>query len=135
MATNAPIAQLQANAVIEEASGDVLEYRHLVKGPNRKIWETSCANDFGRLAQGIGTRMPQGTNTIYFIPRRQVPAGRKVSYVKPVATIRPNKAEVNRVRLTAGGDKLDYPGPTATDTTSLTTFKVHINSVISTEKA
>ena len=30
-----------------------------------------------------------------------------------------------------GGDKLDYPGPTATDTTSLITFKVHINSVVS----
>ena len=26
------------------------------------------ANDLGRLAQGVGTRMPSGTNTIFFIP-------------------------------------------------------------------
>ena len=79
--------------------------------------------------------MPKGTNTIFFVPRSKVPNDLKVSYVKPVATIFPNKTEVNRVRLTAGGDKLEYPGVTSTDTTSLTTAKVHINSVISTDKA
>ena len=35
----------------------------------------------------------------------------------------------------AGGDKLDYPGATSTDTTSLATTKVHLNSVISTPTA
>ena len=79
--------------------------------------------------------MPNGTNTIFFIPFGAVPKDKKVSYVKPVATIRPNKAEVNRVRLTAGGDKLEYPGVIATDTTSLTTAKIHLNSVISTPNA
>ena len=63
----------QANVVLEERSGDMLEYRHLIKGPDRNIWKTSCADDFGRLAQGIGTRMPQGTNAIFFIPRHKVP--------------------------------------------------------------
>ena len=79
--------------------------------------------------------MTLGTNTIFFVPFEKVPKDRKVSYVKPVATIRPNKAEVNRVRLTAGREKLDYSVITATDATSLTTAKCHLNSVISTESA
>ena len=79
--------------------------------------------------------MASGTNTIFFVPISAVPKDRKVSYIKPVATIRPNKAEVNRVQLTAGGDRLEYPGITSTDTTSLTTVKVHLNSVISTPGA
>ena len=106
-----PCSPQQANAVLEEGSGGILEYRHLIKGPDRKIWKTSCANDFGRLAQGIGTQMPQGANTIFFIPRHQVPKGRNVSYVKPVATIQPNKAEVNCVRLTAGVGQIRLPRP------------------------
>ena len=85
--------------------------------------------------KGVGTRMPTGTNTIFFIPKSKVPNDRKVSYINPVASIRPNKAEVYRVRLTAGGNRLEYPGVTATDTVSLTTTKVHLNSVISTKNA
>ena len=123
------------NAVMETATGDTLHYRDLIKGPNAHIWLTSCANDFGRLAQGVGTRMPTGTNTIFFIPKSKVPNDRKVSYINPVASIRPNKAEVYRVRLTAGGNRLEYPGVTAIDTVSLTTTKVHLNSVISTKNA
>ena len=79
--------------------------------------------------------MLSGTNTIFFAPFHKVPKDRKVSYVKHVATIRPNKVEVNRVRLTAVRDRLDYPGITATNTTSLTTAECHLSSVISTEGA
>ena len=128
-------AQNECGAVLESSTGDLLHYRELIKGPSAKLWETSCANDFGRLAQGVGTRMPTGTNTIFFIPASKVPHDRKVSYINPVASIRPKKVEKHRVRLTAGGDRLDYPGITATDTVSLSTTKIHLNSVLSTPKA
>jgi hypothetical protein len=39
------------------------------------------------------------------------------------------------VRLTVGGDRLDYSGEVATSTTDITTFKILINSTISTEDA
>ena len=48
-----------------------------------------------------------------------------------MCSIRPNKSEIYRTRLTAGGDRLEYPGITSTDTVSLCTAKIHINSVIS----
>ena len=49
-----------------------------------------------------------------------------------VATIRPTNAKVNRVRVTVGGDRLDFPGATTTHCASLTTTKCLLNSTIST---
>ena len=127
--------QPQANAVVDSLTGNILEYRHLAQGPDKRLWETSLANDLGRLAQGVGTRMPKGTNTVFFIKKKNIPEGRKVSYVRLVASIRPNKTEVHRVRVTAGGDRLEYEGNASTDTASLTTVKVLLNSTISTKDA
>ena len=69
----------QPNSVIDPTTGKSLEYRHLVKGPTKAIWENSFPNEIGRLAQGVVTRMPYGTNTIFFIPKDKVPAGRTVT--------------------------------------------------------
>jgi hypothetical protein len=77
-----------------------------------------------------------GTNTCHWIRRSQVPRGKKVTYARTVVAIRPGeKAEQKRVRITAGGDHLDYPGETSTDTASLDTTKLLINSVLSTPGA
>ena len=51
------------------------------------------------------------------------------------ATIRPHKTKVNCVRVTVGGDILDYPGATTTNCTSLATTKCLLNSIISTPDA
>ena len=47
-------------------------------------------------------------------------------------SIRPNKAETHRVRITVGGDKLSYDGPTTTKCASLITTKILLNSAVST---
>ena len=52
-----------------------------------------------------------------------------------VATIRPTKAEVNRFRITVGGNRLDFLGATTTHSASLTTTKFLLNSIISTTGA
>ena len=111
------------------------EYRHLGCRSVRAIWITSLANELGRLAQEVSLRMPTGTNTLYFCDPSQTPPDRKVTYVKLVATLRPQKEEENRVHVTVGGDKLNYPGITATNTASLSTLKLPLNSVISTPQA
>ena len=64
--------------------------------------------------------MPKGTNTIRFIDRQQVHRGRRITYGNLVCDIRPNKAEVHRVRLTAGGDQIEYPGEVSTPTSDFT---------------
>ena len=52
-----------------------------------------------------------------------------------VATIRPTKAEVNRVRVNVGGNRLDFPGATTTHFASLTTTECLLNIAISTTDA
>jgi hypothetical protein len=104
-----------------------------MQGPNRPTWMTSFANELGRLPQGIGTRMLTGTNTCFFIPKKQVPTDRTVIYGRIVASIRPQKTETHRTRLTVGGDRLNYPGDTSTPTPKLTTTKCVIKSTISTK--
>ena len=79
--------------------------------------------------------MTTGTNTVFFIAKSHIPQGRKVNYTQMVASIRPTKAEVNRVRVTVGGDRLDFPGATTTHCTSLKTTKCLLNSTISTPGA
>jgi hypothetical protein len=50
---------------------------------------------------------------------------------------RPQKVEAERrcVRITAGGDRINYPGDVSTKTSDLTTAKCLMNSVISTPGA
>jgi hypothetical protein len=48
---------------------------------------------------------------------------------------KPHKKEKKRIRLTVRGDKLDYSGDIATSTADITTFKIIINSTLSTRDA
>ena len=58
-----------------------------------------------------------------------------VTYARVVVDIRPQKDDPNRVRITAGGNLIKYPGELTTRTADLTTSKILWNSVISTENA
>eukprot|EP00978_Attheya_sp_CCMP212_P020673 scaffold59435_cov43-Attheya_sp.AAC.3 len=123
-------------AVIDPKSGAAMSsYTQLHKGPDGSDWEDSMANKFGRLAQGNGAKMPSGTNTIFFIPHTEVPANKTPTYCRVVCEERPLKEEVKRVRITVGGNKIDYPGVVATPTAELITVKCLFNSVISTPGA
>ena len=52
--------------------------------------------------------MPTEINIIHFIAKKDVPIHRTVTYGRIIATIRPTKAETHPVRLTVGGDRIDY---------------------------
>ena len=77
--------------------------------------------------------MPSGTNTIFFIPKEKVPAGRTVTYGIIVAEIRPQKAETHRTRLTVGGNLIHFPGDVTTPTADIITAKLISNGVLSTK--
>jgi hypothetical protein len=124
-----------ANSVINEDTGASLEYRHLINDASTfTIWNQAAANEFGRLAQGLGNRI-EGSNTIFFIPRQAVPKSKIVTYGRFVVDIRPNKSEVHRVRLTVGYNLIQYPGDVTTRSSDLTTSKCLWNSTISTDGA
>ena len=79
--------------------------------------------------------MPYGTNTIFFIPKDKVPAGRTVTYGRIVAEIRPQKAETHRIRLNVRGNLIHFPSDVTTPTEYLITEKLIFNSVLSTKNA
>ena len=62
---------------------------HLIKGPERKVWEISFAKKLGQLSQGI--REVKGENTVMCIPKSKVPKDKKVTYGKIVCEIKPDK--------------------------------------------
>jgi hypothetical protein len=65
----------------------------------------------------------------------KIPEDRKITYGKIVCDYKLHKQEKERVRLTVRGDKLDYSGDVATSTSDITTFKILINSTLSTKDA
>jgi hypothetical protein len=76
-----------------------------------------------------------GTDTCFFIKLTNIPKDRKITYGKIVCDFKLHKKEKKRVRLAMGSDRLDYSGNVATSTADITTFKIPINSTLSTEDA
>ena len=124
-----------AHAVLDPKTGANLSYRKLLEGPDANIWINGCANEIGRLAQGRTGTPIQGTDTIHFLSHTKLPKGRKATYLRIVVDYRPQKKEPNRVRFTAGGDQVDYPGNVSTPTADITTAKIVLNSTVSTPGA
>ena len=76
--------------------------------------------------------MLKGTDTMFFIPHTAMPKDRKATYLRIVATLKPNKAEKMRIRFTVSGDGIVYDGNVSTPGADLTIIKCLLNSVIST---
>ena len=73
------------------------------------------------------------TKTTKFIRKAMVPRGEKSVYTKLVADLRPNKEINERLRMCMGGDQMESVMDTSTRTADLTTCKIHLNGVVSTE--
>jgi hypothetical protein len=111
-----------------------MEYPALMKDPHLEpLWTRGFGNERGRLFQGIGDIAD--TDTCFFIKLTNIPKDRKITYGKIFCDYKPHKKEKERVRLTVRGDRLDYSGDVATSTAYITTFKILINSTLSTEGA
>jgi hypothetical protein len=123
-----------ANAVIHPVTGKEMEYSSLMKDPRlQPLWTRGFGNECGRLLQRI--RDIPGTDTCFFIELKHILNYRKITYGKIVCDYKPHKKEKERVRLTVGGDRLDYSGDVATSTSDITTFKILLNSTLSTKDA
>jgi hypothetical protein len=126
--------------VIHPITGEsITKYKKLIDDPiTRDIWARAFGKEFGNLAQGNNITNTPGTDSIFVMTHeqiRRIPHDRTVTYTRIVVNFRPQKADPNPVRLTAGGNLIDYPGELTTRTADLTTTKILWNSVISTHDA
>ena len=133
--------------VLDHDTGKTLEHRQLRRHPKYKeIWDTSYANELGRLCQGIGSKPSsanpaaspphqrvEGTDTFRPIQHAEIPPERRhdVTYTRVVCEVRPQKAEPNRTCITIGGNRICYPGDCGTKTGSIELVKTLLNSTVS----
>jgi hypothetical protein len=65
----------------------------------------------------------------------KIPKNQTVTYARVLVDFRPQKADPHCIRITVGGNLINYPGKLSTRTADLTTSKLMWNSVLSTEGA
>ena len=138
MAAFLPLPNLQhfANAVVHPDTGAMLEYRDLLKTNMRDQFIQANIDEIGRLTDGrVGNSASIPSNTMAFVHWSELPRGKKATYLRIVADYRSHKPNPNRVRWTAGDDKIHYPGTVSTPTAEMLTAKLLFNSVISTDNA
>jgi hypothetical protein len=124
----------QANAVIHPVTGKEMEYLALMKDPRlQPLWTRGFGNECKRLFQGI--QYIPGTDTYFFIDLKNILNERKITYGKIVCDYKPHKLEKERVPLAVGGNILDYSGEVVTSIADIKTFKILINSTLSTKDA
>ena len=130
--------QEMCNGVVHPVTNETInKYEKLIAEPLLKdVWLKAMCKELGRLAQGYGDT--EGTDTIRFLTLDQIeeiPKDRTVTYARIVVDYRPQKADPNRVRITVGGNLIDYPFELTTRTADLTTTKILWNSIVSTPNA
>jgi hypothetical protein len=84
-------------------------------------------NEYGQLFKD--TKAESKALTHVFIPHSAVPKRPIPTYVKFVCAYKPHKADPHRVRMTVGGDRIEYPREVATKTADITVTKAILNSV------
>ena len=101
----------------------------------KEVWRAAMCKELGGLTQGYNTT--EGTNTVFFISQNEIktiPMDRTVTYARIVVGYFPQKEYPNQVRITVGGNIIDYPGELATRTAD-PTAKILWNSTLSTPQA
>jgi hypothetical protein len=117
----------------------ITKHQKLAKDPvTRHVWTTAFGKEFGTLAQGDNKTNTPGTDSIFILDRNEIANIRKdrtVAYALVVVDCRPQKEDPNRVRITAGGNLITYPGELTTRTADLTSSKILWKSVLSMARA
>jgi hypothetical protein len=103
-----------------------------------EIWMMVFRKDFGGMSQGDNKTGQKGTNAMFVMSPSDIPLISKdhgITYTRVVVNHCPQKEDPNRVRITGGGNHINYPGELTTITADITTAKLNWNSMLSTPNA
>jgi len=127
------------NPAVHPVTGETFtSYKKAMKDPAiADIWQTAFGKEFGGMAQGDSKTGTAGTNAMFVMTHDDIARlrGKKYTYANIVLDHRPQKEDPNRIRITAGGDRIQYDDELSVRSADITTAKLHWNSVISTENA
>jgi hypothetical protein len=102
------------NPAIHPVTGETFtSYKKAMKDPAiADIWQTAFGKEFGGMAQGDNKTGTTGTNAMFVMTHDDIARlrGKKYTYANIVHSTRPSPAErdPNRIRITAGGDRIWY---------------------------
>jgi hypothetical protein len=125
-----------AGKMYNPTTGKLETIDSLLNGPDAARWILSLTNEWGRCTRGLSKNRSAATiiigqNTMVFLKPHEVPLGRKVTYANFVCTMRPDKSEVYRIRMTVGGDRLEAYQDVRSPAVGIIDTKLHLNSTIS----
>ena len=109
-----------------DSHGNPLTYSTAKSGPDREHWEQAEYEELVRLYST--------TKTLVAIHPSQLPSDRinDVTYYSPQTKEKiTDGVKVYRIRGTAGGDRINYPGEVSARTAELTVVKLHLNATVS----
>jgi hypothetical protein len=90
----------------------ITHYRKLIKDSLLKdLWIKAMSKELHHLAQGC-PGVTKGTNTIWYLSDAdicEIPQDRTVTYARTVIDHHPQKEDPNCVRITVGGNLINYP--------------------------
>ena len=127
--------------MVHPITGETISsYKKLMNDPaTTEIWQTAFGKDFGGMCQGDNKTGQKGTNAMFVMTHDDIAIAyrnKKVfTYGNPVVDYRPQKEDPNRIRITAGGNLINYADDLSVRTADINTAKLHWNSVISTKNA
>jgi hypothetical protein len=125
-----------AYPAVHPDTGCPAEYKDLSTSSQGPGWKLGMSKEFGRLYQGYKSPTPEhntkGTDTCKFITKQVVPKVKKTTYIRIVSEYREQKEDPYRIRMTVGGNLIEFTGDISTKGADLVTAKVLINNIIST---
>ena len=68
-----------------------MEYRELLKGPDRILWYNGGSKEFARLLNGRKKDNMKGTNSMHFIKLSDLPPGKIPTYLRVCDNYRPKR--------------------------------------------
>ena len=92
------------NSIIDDETGESLEYRHLIKlDKHKKTWVKYFANDMGCLTKGVGY-IVKGVDAIFSLVHDKISTDRRkdVTYGQIVYNYRPETMNLTRQELWQG---------------------------------
>jgi hypothetical protein len=108
--------------------------RHMNNPVTADTWMMAFGKDFGKMSRGSNKTGQPGPNAMFvMLPSNvpNIPKDRVITYTQVVVDHCPQKADPNQIRITAGGNLINYPGKLTTQTADITTAKLLWNSVLS----
>ena len=129
-----PVSQYSVNSIIDDETGESLEYRYLIIfHKHKKIWVKHFSNYLVHMAQGVWYRVKVMDTNFSCIWKTPTGMRKDVTYGQIVCNCRPQKDKPQQTRLVGGGNLTSLPGDASTRTEDIIAVKLLFNSTIYTK--